>query len=319
MAENSRDFSPRRIVLSRKGFDGRAGGVPSPIFEDGSMLSLPIPAKGCPLTHGDLHWKDRRISDVVTSLRGRRPQVTSVHLDPDLNPALKIRGEDRQPGWRGLFGQSGAAQSALMELQRGDLFLFFGLFSRVTEDSRGLRYASKGKSAELNVLFGWLQIELIEKIESMADKGRLREKYPWAACHPHLQDSFSERNNTLYIAREQLDAGGTTGDIPGYGAFKYFSEALQLSEKDNSGSFWMMPTWLKPRGRSRSVWSSHPNGTTCWTPICDETESTVVCHRIHLGPGQEFVLDCGEYPESIEWALAKIHAGHSLRASTTNC
>lgn len=316
MAENTKDFSPRRIVLSRKGFDGRAGGVPSPIFPDGSMLSLPIPGKGCPLTHSDLQWKDRRISGVVTSLRGRRSQVTSVHLDPDLNPNLKIKGEDRQPGWRGLFGQSGAAQRALMELQPGDLFLFFGLFSRVIEDSQGLRYASKKKSAELNVLFGWLQVD---RVETVNDAGRLRTKYPWAADHPHLQEPYPGNNNTLYIAREKLEIGGTNANIPGYGVFPYFSEELQLSEKDNSGSFWVMPTWLRPRGGSRSVWSSHPNGTTCWTPIYDKTENTVLCHRIHLGPGQEFVLDCGEYPESIEWALAKIRSGLSLRASTTNC
>jgi hypothetical protein len=242
-------FSPKRIVLSRKGFDGGAGGVPSPIFPDDSMLSLPIPATSsmgsfptsateCAQAHCDLEWNNRRISDIVTALRGRRPQLNGVHLDPDLNLDLKIEGKCRQPGWRGLFGQSGAAQRALKELEPGDLFLFFGLFSRVIEDSGGLRYASKEKSAELNVLFGWLQIEEegIEEIKSVADAARLRKKYPWAAGHPHLPESFSEKNNTLYIARKQLDIGGTTGNIPGYGAFPYFSKDLQLSEEGNSGS-----------------------------------------------------------------------------------
>jgi len=34
-----------KIILSRKGFDSTSGGVPSPIFPDGRMLSLPIPDK----------------------------------------------------------------------------------------------------------------------------------------------------------------------------------------------------------------------------------------------------------------------------------
>jgi hypothetical protein len=72
-----------------------------------------------------------------------------------------------------------------------------------------------------------------------------------------------------------------------------------------------MPTWFKPKGESRAVWASHPKGTTCWTPIYDKADSTVVSHRIHLGQGQEFVLDCAQYPKSIEWALAKIRAGLS--------
>ncbi len=32
-----------KLILSRKGFDSSSGGVPSPIFSDGRMLSLPIP------------------------------------------------------------------------------------------------------------------------------------------------------------------------------------------------------------------------------------------------------------------------------------
>ena len=34
-----------KIILSRKGFDSSNGGIVSPIFEDGSMISFPIPSK----------------------------------------------------------------------------------------------------------------------------------------------------------------------------------------------------------------------------------------------------------------------------------
>ncbi|MFL2752093.1 MAG: hypothetical protein ACJ0AM_00735, partial [Gammaproteobacteria bacterium] len=33
----------KRIILSRKGFDAKAGGSASPIFGDGRIFSLPIP------------------------------------------------------------------------------------------------------------------------------------------------------------------------------------------------------------------------------------------------------------------------------------
>lgn len=33
-----------KIILSRKGFDSKYGGIPSPILPDGAMLSFPIPA-----------------------------------------------------------------------------------------------------------------------------------------------------------------------------------------------------------------------------------------------------------------------------------
>jgi hypothetical protein len=32
-----------KIILSRKGFDSQYGKIKSPILEDGTMLSLPIP------------------------------------------------------------------------------------------------------------------------------------------------------------------------------------------------------------------------------------------------------------------------------------
>ena len=33
-----------KIILSRKGFDSANGGAASPLFDDGSAVSLPIPA-----------------------------------------------------------------------------------------------------------------------------------------------------------------------------------------------------------------------------------------------------------------------------------
>ena len=33
----------KKVILSRKGFDSKYGGKPSPIFNDGNIFSLPIP------------------------------------------------------------------------------------------------------------------------------------------------------------------------------------------------------------------------------------------------------------------------------------
>ncbi|MBA3801209.1 MAG: hypothetical protein H0X18_19410 [Geodermatophilaceae bacterium] len=43
-----------KLILSRKGFDSAAGGCPSPILEDGSMLSLPIPDRTSPIRYRDI-------------------------------------------------------------------------------------------------------------------------------------------------------------------------------------------------------------------------------------------------------------------------
>jgi hypothetical protein len=43
-----------RIIFSRKGFDSSSGGVPSPIFPDGRMLSLPIPDRLSRIAYADI-------------------------------------------------------------------------------------------------------------------------------------------------------------------------------------------------------------------------------------------------------------------------
>ena len=42
-----------KVVLSRKGMDSRAGGIPSPILPDGTLLSLPIPNEKSGVPYND--------------------------------------------------------------------------------------------------------------------------------------------------------------------------------------------------------------------------------------------------------------------------
>jgi hypothetical protein len=123
-----------KIILSRKGFDSSYGGVASPIFPDGALLSLPIPDARGPVTYQDLTWGQHQLGKVVAALtRGRIDFAAHAHLDPDLYSQICSRA----PGWRPLFGQDGAAQSHLANqgVGVGDLFLFFGWFRAVEQPS----------------------------------------------------------------------------------------------------------------------------------------------------------------------------------------
>ncbi|MEQ1847949.1 MAG: hypothetical protein ABL983_20505, partial [Nitrospira sp.] len=95
-----------RIILSRKGFDSSAGGVPSPIFEDGSLLSLPIPDDRSSIKYQDIAFPGLSFSSLVEQLtKGVVKRTHGAHLDPDIR--CSALGE-RHPSWRGVFGQVGA-------------------------------------------------------------------------------------------------------------------------------------------------------------------------------------------------------------------
>ena len=97
----------QRLILSRKGFDSSAGGVPSPIFPDGRIISLPIPDRRTNLRYKDIDVWSYNLGTIVDDLtRGKVRPDWNLHLDPDLNPNHLIRHED----WRPTFGQVGAAQ-----------------------------------------------------------------------------------------------------------------------------------------------------------------------------------------------------------------
>ena len=147
-----------RIILSRKGFDSENGGVPSPIFPDGTIVSLPIPRKS-QLTYGQIASPAknfRHLGEIVEHLtKYRLSDSCCVHLDPDLD-SCSIK---RETGWRGVFGQSERAQRELENagVDVGDLLLFFGQFCKVKPSPTGqLSYVRGAKRQQ--VIFGWLRI-----------------------------------------------------------------------------------------------------------------------------------------------------------------
>ena len=273
-----------KIILSRKGFDARAGGCASPIFEDGSFLSLPIPeSEFSNVSLADIRGP-HRIGRIVQDLtRGRRRHLqpsTHIHLDPDLRRDLR----ERKPGWRPLFGQAMAAQRHL-ELQGvtiEDIFLFFGWFRQVEERDGQFRF--KPGSPDVHMLFGWLEVGDIWHLPEDA-----RRIPSWATDHPHVSASWPR--NTIYAAAQ-------TDTRCAAGTFRSAAAELILTRKDHSRSRWCLPKWFHPSKR-KSTLSYHSNASR-WD------QDNAHAYLQSVGIGQEFVLDTGDYPEAVDWARGLI-------------
>lgn len=97
-----------KLILSRKGFDSQNGKVASPIFPDGSMVSLPIPSGDRePARFSDIAFGGTNLGEIAAALTGRPIfRFAHAHHDPDLDAAAS----PRLPGWRPAIGQVNAAQ-----------------------------------------------------------------------------------------------------------------------------------------------------------------------------------------------------------------
>lgn len=281
----------RKLVLSRKGFDttSRArhpsgpvhpyGGVPSPVFPDGSLYSLPIPGEYDyvnPVTFGDLYHGDGpgaiSIGRVVEDLTRRRATSWTAgdraFVSPNIRPPLLWQVD----GHEGMFAQGVPSQFGHLQNQgvtTGDLFLFFGIFRMVTDVRGGWRFLPKAPSR--HILFGWLQVGFVE------------DDRP-GGCGP------------WFVASERLELG-TGVDAPGFGIFPRVNDRLVLTRPGGRPSEWRLPRWFYPEP-PREPLTGHPSHM--WTR--DE-------HHAHVqrrGPGQEFVLDLGEYPEAVDWVTGLV-------------
>ena len=129
---------------------------------DGRIFSLPIPQKEkSPNRYKNLQFDEFNGAELLKSFKSKIKPNDFCHYDPRLNQKI------------GIFGQANAAQSELdnLEVQTGDLFLFFGWFRNA--DMKG---------TDLHHLFGWLQIDEIIKGEKDIKnylKLKLLFKYPF--------------------------------------------------------------------------------------------------------------------------------------------
>jgi len=274
-------------VLSRKGFDSSFGGAASPIMPDGSLWSMPIPSEKDALRYKHVHAEEVDLGSVVSALtKGRITGSNRVHLDPDLWEGAR----PRSLGWLPAFGQAGSAQAHLENqgVGIGDLFLFFGWFQQTVITEGCLAF--KPGSPDLHVLFGWLQVGEIYK--PTAKPGSSPD---WAQHHPHVEGaSVREANNTLYVATQQLQLPGLHVDLPGGGVFRQFSPELQLTEEGAKRSLWRLPSCFYPDEGELPL--SYHSKLSRW----HRDEDGVLLDSV--ARGQEFVLDCVQYPDAVEWA-----------------
>jgi hypothetical protein len=257
------------------------------------MLSLPIPLKNATATYADIQYDGESIGPMVEQLTGGRiPQTYLAHLDPD----LRSESLARRPGWRPIFGQTGAAQSHLKKngLCAGDLFLFFGLFRRTTRSAGQLAWESGERRR--HVMWGWLQVDEVLSPNDVDTK-----RYAWATDHPHFHRG-DDPKNTIYIAREKLDLGdGASSDLPGAGVFSRYVPELQLTAADGENlTDWELPAWFFPSlGRTPMTYTKPER----WERRDGHARLNAAAR------GQEFVLDCDDYSEALEW-LARLIRDH---------
>lgn len=226
-----------KIILSRKGFDSKYGGYPSPILDDGRMLSIPIPEADSNINYKSLQLNSSIsyfdiMSQLFSKIKTKKGnidlnQTTGCHLDPDINKRVLIR----QNGWKGLFGQSDIAQKHLHKhgIKEEDIFLFYGWFRKTKRENGRLQYDKLDKNGR-HIIFGYLQIGEIVNVSTS-------NLMPWMDYHPHAKWT-SEPTNTLYVAKEHLS--DFTSVIPGYGFFNYDDSLVLSSSGGDRRSEWKL-------------------------------------------------------------------------------
>lgn len=225
-----------KVILSRKGFDSSNGGCPSPIFPDGTLLSLPIPS-GDNDAYDELVYEGKSYADILKQLRPKR-SYNNCHVDPDIRPDLRVKNVDR---WAPAFGQIDASQGLLSNagVGPGDLFLFFGWFRPVENSANGYRFRKKHEGdfycwADMHVIYGYMQIGTV-----LTDPAEI-SKYAW---HPHASASrLKNKTNALYLPSEHLS---WNSKVPGWGTLAFRKDRV-LTMKDKTRGTWNPLPFLMP-------------------------------------------------------------------------
>lgn len=255
-----------KIILSRKGFDSAYGEKPSPILNDGTLLSIPIPNKGDNNDFTDLFYGKQSYYEILSQLKVKEEiKNCECHLDPDIYRNVKARGTN----WRACFGQ---AEGPLTHLEskgvdEGDIFLFFGWFKQTVELNGTISYKYGAKNQ--HVIFGYLQIG--KKVSGLDV-----DEFPW---HPHSCNHYGLKN-TIYCAADSL----LNTDLPGFGTFKISNELI-LTKDGYSRSRWELPECLRKVDMTFHDESSRRE---------DYFQSAMI--------GQEFIMD--STPEIEKWIIS---------------
>lgn len=221
-----------KVILSRKGFDSKNGGIVSPILEDGTMISFPIPSPDAN-TYSELECDGLPYPKLLHDLNYREDRHgTHCHIDPDLS---LTRRKDPPANWFPAFGQINASASYLRNIgiAPGDIFLFFGNFHHVTKSPDGTYCYTRHtgdfyQDNDLQAVWGYLQVgEILSTPEQ-------QETAPW---HPHsIPERTSNRTNVIFKASTHLSF---SPDMPGAGILP-FDQKRVLTLNGSSKATWKM-------------------------------------------------------------------------------
>lgn len=242
----------RKVILSRKGFDGTTGGKPSPII-DNKFVSLPIPRADS----GDF-YKNLMFSSNESYLKVMKELgiklYSEAHLDPDLQKTIV---NERPEKWRGLFGQSGTSQGTLhnRNVGEGDIFLFFGWFKEAKKVDGIWRYSLN--VPDIHAIFGYLEVDRVLDIKAR------NSVPPWTEYHPHIKGrkEYGKQRNSVYMATPTFSSNPNK---PGWGSFNYNRQLVLTKDGAENKSFWELPScFQKEQGNfthSLKIWNVMPNG-----------------------------------------------------------
>ncbi|MCL2331250.1 MAG: hypothetical protein FWC61_01765 [Proteobacteria bacterium] len=214
-----------KIILSRKGFDSSAGGMPNPILPDGTLLSLPIPDKNSERKFSDIFYNGKTYEQIIKELNPAF-DIEFCHLDPDIrNDCINNCPVD----WMPAFGQRAAALSHLKKfnVSVGDLFVFFGWFRQTELKNGKLAFVGSDK----HIIYGFMEVG--DMIKGTAD---IAQTCPW---HPHSKGDVpnnlfsTDDNNWLFIPKDRR-----------YGTLKYADKRV-LTKNGMSRSKWDLPNFFK--------------------------------------------------------------------------
>lgn len=267
----------RKVILSRKGFDGTTGGKASPII-DGKPISLPIPRADS----GDF-YKELVFSPSESYLKVMQDLgiklYSEAHVDPDIRKSVLRNRSDQ---WRGLFGQSGISQGTLHNrgVGEGDIFLFFGWFKEVIQVNGVWRY--RPKTPDKHVIFGYLEVD--QKVDIKA-----KSSVPaWMNYHPHIrQRKEYEGRNAVYVATDYFSKAP---DKRGWGCFKYDKRLILTKEGAKTRTVWELPPCFQGENKNFTC------GIETWNILSDG------CIKMQSkGRGDQEVY-ISENPYVVAWA-----------------
>lgn len=273
-----------KVIFSKKGFDSEYGKIASPLLEDGTFLSLPIPQKTDKLCYTDIHYNKKTYDEIIFELSKLGLSYRFAHLDPDLRYESKKRILEENK-WCGLFGQSGPAQGILRNcnIGKGDIFLFYGWFKEA--ESKNGMYHYKEKSQDFNAIWGYLEIDEIIDTKEKYDK--YKSINPDVIDHPHaryFEENIAIKKNCIYTGAKELFFNKK---LSGFGCIqnKTGKTSPKLTEAGKTKSNWMLPNDIFGDIKFDSHNKSFDNnGRVSWKTF-----------------GQEFVIDCKKHPKVENW------------------